>query len=111
VLLIENDINTAPFTPAVYECVPPQPWSVSEADLADHYRCGGGVFCRVLGLGAGKPRGAWDVDAPGVTSPRHLDTCPTASQTPRPSEDLRHLPVCSVDPPGCKDIDDALHVR
>ena len=25
--------------------------------------------------------------------------------------DLRHLAVCSVDPPGCKDIDDALHVR
>ena len=25
--------------------------------------------------------------------------------------DLRHLPICSVDPPGCKDIDDALHVR
>ena len=23
--------------------------------------------------------------------------------------DLRHLNVCSVDPPGCKDIDDALH--
>jgi exosome complex exonuclease DIS3/RRP44 len=23
--------------------------------------------------------------------------------------DLRHLPVVSVDPPGCKDIDDALH--
>jgi exosome complex exonuclease DIS3/RRP44 len=26
-------------------------------------------------------------------------------------EDLRHLDVCSVDPPGCTDIDDALHVR
>lgn len=26
-------------------------------------------------------------------------------------EDLRHLPICSVDPPGCRDIDDALHVR
>jgi len=26
-------------------------------------------------------------------------------------EDLRGLCVCSVDPPGCKDIDDALHVR
>jgi len=26
-------------------------------------------------------------------------------------EDLRRLPVCSIDPPGCKDIDDALHVR
>ena len=25
--------------------------------------------------------------------------------------DLRHLDVCSVDPPGCTDIDDALHVR
>lgn len=64
VILIENDINTNPFTPAVYDCVPPLPWSVSPADLAD---------------------------------PRRMD--------------LRHLPVCSVDPPGCKDIDDALHVR
>jgi exosome complex exonuclease DIS3/RRP44 len=25
--------------------------------------------------------------------------------------DLRHLCVCSIDPPGCKDIDDALHYR
>jgi exosome complex exonuclease DIS3/RRP44 len=25
--------------------------------------------------------------------------------------DLRHLPVVSIDPPGCKDIDDALHCR
>ncbi|KAI8464454.1 MAG: hypothetical protein J3K34DRAFT_526194 [Monoraphidium minutum] len=64
VLLIENDINTAPFTPAVHDCVPPLPWSVTDTDLADPNR-----------------------------------------------EDLRHLPICSVDPPGCKDIDDALHVR
>jgi exoribonuclease R len=33
------------------------------------------------------------------------------NQLPTAREDLRHLPVCSVDPPGCKDIDDALHVR
>ena len=26
-------------------------------------------------------------------------------------EDLRSLTVCSVDPPGCTDIDDALHCR
>ncbi len=26
-------------------------------------------------------------------------------------EDLRHICVCSVDPPGCRDIDDALHAR
>jgi exosome complex exonuclease DIS3/RRP44 len=25
--------------------------------------------------------------------------------------DLRHLDVCSIDPPGCKDIDDALHAH
>ena len=25
--------------------------------------------------------------------------------------DLRHLTICSIDPPGCKDIDDALHAR
>lgn len=24
---------------------------------------------------------------------------------------MRHLYVCSVDPPGCTDIDDALHCR
>jgi exosome complex exonuclease DIS3/RRP44 len=27
----------------------------------------------------------------------------------RQRTDLRHLPICSIDPPGCKDIDDALH--
>ena len=26
-------------------------------------------------------------------------------------QDLRHLSICSVDPPGCTDIDDALHFR
>ncbi len=26
-------------------------------------------------------------------------------------KDLRHLAICSVDPPGCTDIDDALHCR
>jgi len=64
VLIIENDVSTAPFSPAVHACVPPLPWSVSTSDIEDPSR-----------------------------------------------RDLRHLPVCSVDPPGCKDIDDALHVR
>lgn len=64
VLILENDINTAPFSPAVHACVPPLPWSVSTADIQEPHR-----------------------------------------------RDLRHLPVCSVDPPGCKDIDDALHIR
>ena len=64
-ILIENDVNTNPFTPAVHACVPPLPWAgVGPAELSDPNRA-----------------------------------------------DLRHLAVCSVDPPGCKDIDDALHVR
>ncbi|KAH9977177.1 hypothetical protein BGW80DRAFT_1443481 [Lactifluus volemus] len=29
----------------------------------------------------------------------------------RDREDLRHLNICSIDPPGCQDIDDALHAR
>lgn len=64
VLLIENDINTSPFTPAVYACVPRLPWTVSEEERNESGR-----------------------------------------------EDLRQICVCSVDPPGCRDIDDALHAR
>jgi len=38
VLLLENDINTLPFTQAVHDCVPPLPWAVTEADVCDHNR-------------------------------------------------------------------------
>ena len=31
------------------------------------------------------------------------------SQDYKVRKDLRHLAICSVDPPGCTDIDDALH--
>ncbi|PKA52121.1 Ribonuclease II, chloroplastic/mitochondrial [Apostasia shenzhenica] len=62
VVLIENDINTRPFSAQVLACLPPLPWSLSSEDLANPHR-----------------------------------------------EDLRRLRVFSVDPPGCKDIDDALH--
>ncbi|GAB2254227.1 hypothetical protein Droror1_Dr00022036 [Drosera rotundifolia] len=62
VVLIENKINSRPFSSQVLRCLPPLPWSVSSTDLSDPSR-----------------------------------------------EDLRHLRVFSVDPPGCKDIDDALH--
>uniref|UniRef100_A0A1E1X5G1 Exosome complex exonuclease RRP44 n=1 Tax=Amblyomma aureolatum TaxID=187763 RepID=A0A1E1X5G1_9ACAR len=45
-----------------------------------------------------------------------LDCLPSMPWTIGPEEekrrkDLRHLCVCSVDPPGCTDIDDALHCR
>ncbi|GLT82513.1 hypothetical protein SLE2022_008780 [Rubroshorea leprosula] len=62
VVLIENDIDSRPFSAQVLSCLPPLPWSVSSEDLANPIRL-----------------------------------------------DLRHVRVFSVDPPGCKDIDDALH--
>eukprot|EP00850_Spirogloea_muscicola_P015313 SM000116S24234 [mRNA] locus=s116:202438:210497:+ [translate_table: standard] len=62
VLLMENDINVRPFSEQVLACLPPLPWSVSEADFQNPTR-----------------------------------------------QDLRHLHIFSVDPIGCKDIDDALH--
>ncbi|XP_010270516.1 PREDICTED: exosome complex exonuclease RRP44 homolog A [Nelumbo nucifera] len=62
VVLIENDIDSRPFSAQVLACLPPLPWSLSSEDLANPNR-----------------------------------------------QDLRHLRVFSVDPPGCKDIDDALH--
>ncbi|CAI5449786.1 unnamed protein product [Caenorhabditis angaria] len=45
-----------------------------------------------------------------------LDCLPRDSWQPdlsdeRPRVDLRHLTICSVDPLGCTDIDDALHCR
>ncbi|KAH0624466.1 hypothetical protein JD844_031929 [Phrynosoma platyrhinos] len=43
-----------------------------------------------------------------------IDGWPRSSRYPHDMkfrEDLRHLCVCSVDPPGCTDIDDALHCR
>ncbi|KAJ2976542.1 hypothetical protein NQ176_g4893 [Zarea fungicola] len=38
---------------------------------------------------------------------------PTSTDDPgwRDREDLRHLLICSIDPVGCQDIDDALHAR
>ncbi|XP_042494927.1 exosome complex exonuclease RRP44 homolog A [Macadamia integrifolia] len=62
VVLIENDIDSRPFSAQVLACLPPLPWSMSTTDLTNSSR-----------------------------------------------QDLRNLRAFSVDPPGCKDIDDALH--
>ncbi|KAI0033260.1 RNB-domain-containing protein [Vararia minispora EC-137] len=42
----------------------------------------------------------WTVPLKGDDSPEWRDR-----------EDLRDLTICSIDPPGCQDIDDALHAR
>jgi exosome complex exonuclease DIS3/RRP44 len=38
VVLIENDINSRPFSSQVLSCLPPLPWSVSSEDLANPIR-------------------------------------------------------------------------
>lgn len=38
VVLIENDINSRPFSSQVLACLPPLPWSVSSEDLANPIR-------------------------------------------------------------------------
>jgi len=62
VLLLEHDIPHSSFSEAVLDCLPEEPWTITERDRAVR-------------------------------------------------RDFRDLDVCSVDPPGCTDIDDALHSR
>ena len=102
VLLLENDINTSPFTPAVHECVPPLPWAVTDADTSDPHRCVGWVDGSTHATSRASSRLRVVTHA--------MSTPPPPPLAPR-RQDLRHLCVCSVDPPGCKDIDDALHMR
>lgn len=37
-VLIENDINTRPFSAQVLACLPPLPWTLSPEDLANPHR-------------------------------------------------------------------------
>ena len=63
VLLLEHDISYEPFSQAVLDCLPPNPYVISEQEIRNRV-------------------------------------------------DLRESRVvCSIDPPGCTDIDDALHVQ
>ena len=62
VLLLEHDIPHSSFSNAVLDCLPDQPWTITDKDREARL-------------------------------------------------DFRDLDVCSVDPPGCTDIDDALHSR
>ena len=38
VVLIENDINSMPFSDQVLACLPPLPWSVSSEDVTNSIR-------------------------------------------------------------------------
>lgn len=65
-ILIEHEVNCAPFSPEVQSCLPAKGWTIPEEEVAKR-----------LDLREGGPSGK--------------------------------VVICSVDPPGCVDIDDALH--
>jgi exosome complex exonuclease DIS3/RRP44 len=66
VLLLENDINTSPFTPAVHACVPPLPWSVTQAHLNDPNRCALAALPLLLARLPGQSRSKRGMCAPMV---------------------------------------------
>jgi exosome complex exonuclease DIS3/RRP44 len=53
----------------------------------------------------------WAVDPARDLPPPPPTAAASAAAGSGARQDLRHLDVCSVDPPGCVDIDDALHCR
>ena len=88
VVLIENDINTRPFSTQVLACLPPLTWTLAPEDLANPNRQDL-LHVRVF-----------SVDPPGKLIMMHVPDCYFCSWI----EFLwfnRHL--------GCRDIDDALH--
>lgn len=87
VVLFEYDINDNPFSPAVYACLPKLPWALAdEKDMI---------------IVSPEEKARMEAEGGGVGG--------SAGNRSNVREDLRALNVCSVDPPGCKDIDDALH--
>lgn len=84
-MLIENDINSRPFSAQVLACLPPLPWSVSSEDVTNSIR----LDLRSLRV--------FSVDPPGMFS----------YWTVLINYEIQiiMLLVCA----GCKDIDDALH--
>ena len=89
VLIIENDIETRPFTEAVYACVPPLPWSVPPEALMEPGRAD------FRGLNV------CSVDPPGCKA--RNATAVKRARSPGWRSCLKYA--------STQDIDDALHIR
>ena len=92
VLLIENDINSRPFSEAVLACLPPLPWSFSEEELLKNQRQDLRHIC------------IFSVDPIGNNPPAFLFLCLVRSFVK-----YHKLTITVHGCAGCKDIDDALH--
>lgn len=97
VLLLEHDVPHQPFSQAVLSFLPKMPWAITPEVVKTTYSTNTySMFTsRLL--------------ACSLASHHCVYLCWYQDLEKR--EDLRHLTVCSVDPPGCTDIDDALHCR
>ncbi|GHP12176.1 hypothetical protein PPROV_001090400 [Pycnococcus provasolii] len=136
VVLLEHDVNSLPFTESVHACLPPLPWKFHEerdmwvgGGLRAGFEDGGGDDEDALMLPASKDgndanaAGATPISDVATATDNFLDSMttpmdttttsamPSSASAARPTQrlDLRHVHICSVDPPGCRDIDDALH--
>lgn len=106
VLLLEHDVPHQAFSQAVLSFLPKMPWTITPEVIPNFSDKQRPVFifeifiCGFIALKFGSTR--WSVYI-------LMWMCVAKDMVKR--EDLRHLTVCSVDPPGCTDIDDALHCR
>lgn len=106
VLLLEHDVPHQAFSQAVLSFLPKMPWTITPEVIptfSDKQRLVFifEIFTRgFVTLKFGSTR--WSV---------YILMWMCAAKDMVKREDLRHLTVCSVDPPGCTDIDDALHCR
>ena len=129
-ILMEHEVKTSPFSAQVQACLPEKGWRITDEEIAKRVDLRDKVPQR---RGAGtsptsqRPAAVVVVsDVAGSSPPRlpplpptsspFLAFCPqllpfAASLTSHPSPSQPGVIVCSVDPPGCVDIDDALHAR
>lgn len=115
VILHEQEVITAAFSDAVYACLPsPEEFNNSMTVDQALKASRGEVVSEIEQQDEEEERqgGAVAAAAPRVEHGQ-LDLSKLKQIRSNPSaclerRDLTHLTVCSVDPPGCKDIDDAL---
>ena len=96
VLLHEFGVPNEAFSDEVMSCLPPSTWNIGNDVMLNNNR--------YLDKGMSDSMGT-------ATNSNTTPTNNTNNTSSVLRRDLRSLPVVSIDPPGCKDIDDALHCR
>ncbi|UYV79579.1 DIS3 [Cordylochernes scorpioides] len=103
VLLLEHDIPHDPFSPAVLACLPSPDWKVTPEKCWDSWL---NLYIFTLSCEPSQP---FYLGPTRQTQHLEVNLLFVWYQDEKVRRDLRHIAICSVDPPGCTDIDDALH--